>query len=118
MVRDELIRRALEDTNWELIACSMPSNVLLLTGYWPAAGYSMAIATRDGGILLIVPEDEEDVAGESWADEIATYSPIALDRLVTTEEPVFEAFSRLKGQLGITADRVGFEQVESFEPAA
>ena len=93
MVRDEVIRRALERTNWDLLVCSMPSNVLLLSGYWPAAGYSLAIATRDGRIVLVVPEDEDDLAERSWADEVATYCPASLDRVMTAEEPVFEVFA-------------------------
>jgi hypothetical protein len=117
MVRDQLVRRALEDTNWDLMACSMPSNVLLMTGYWPAAGYSLAVATRNGQILLIVPEDEDDVAELSWADDVRMYRPVALDRLMTAEEPVYESFAKLKGELGLVADRAGFEQAESFEPA-
>lgn len=117
MVRDEVIRRALDQTNWDLLACSMPSNVLLLSGYWPAAGYSLAIATRDGLIALVVPEDEDEVAERSWADEVATYCPAPLDRVVTAEEPVFEVFAAVKRDLGITADRIGFEQAEAFEPA-
>src|SRR3954447_7514955 len=95
----------------------MPSNVLLLSGYWPAAGYSLALATRDGLIVPVVPEDEGDVAERSWADEVATYCPAPLDRVMTAEERVFELFTELKRNLGITADRIGFEQAEAFEPA-
>jgi Xaa-Pro aminopeptidase len=116
MVRDEVIWRALDETNWDLLACSMPWNVLLLSGYWPAAGYSLAVATRDGRIILIVPDDEDEVAERSWADEVATYCPAPLDRLITAEERVFEVFAEVKRQLGITADRIGFEQAEAFEP--
>jgi Xaa-Pro aminopeptidase len=118
MVRDEVIRRSLEETNWDLMACSMPSNVLLLTGYWPAAGYSVAAATREGQIALVVPEDEDGVAEHSWADEIVTYCPAPLDRLTTAEDPVFEAFAVLKTRLRMLADRIGFEQTEAYEPAA
>ena len=112
-----MIRRAIEQTNWDLLACSMPSNVLLLSGYWPAAGYSVAIATREGQIILIVPEDEDELAELSWADEVVTYSPVPLDRLATAEDPVFEAFAELRKHFNLTADRIGFEQTEAFEPA-
>jgi len=118
IVRDEVIRQALEGTNWDLMACCIPSNVLLLTGYWPAAGYALATATRDGEILLVAPEDEDDVAEQSWADEVVTYCPAPLDRLTTAEEPVCDAFVALRGRLGLLADRIGFEQAEAFEPAA
>jgi Xaa-Pro aminopeptidase len=100
------------------MACSMPSNVLLLTGYWPAAGYALATATRDGQIFLVVPEDEDDIAEHSWADEVVTYCPSPLDRLTSAEEPIFDAFLGLRARLGLLADRIGFEQAEAFEPAA
>jgi len=118
IVRDELIRQALEHTNWDLLVCAMPSNVLLLSGYWPAVGYSVALATRDGQIGLVVPEDEDDLAEQSWVDEVATYAPTPMDRLITAEESVFEAFSKVKRDLAIAADRIGFEQADAFEPAS
>ena len=117
MVRDELIRRALEQTNWDLLVCAIPANVLLLSGYWPALGYSVALATRGGELGLIVPEDDDDLAEQSWVDEVATYAPTPIDHLTTPEESVYEAFVRIKRDLTITADRVGFEQSEAFEPA-
>ncbi len=118
MVRDELIRQALEHTNWDLLVCAMPSNVLLLSGYWPAVGYSVALATRGGQIALVVPDDEDDLAEQSWVDEVATYAPAPMDRLMTAEESVLEAFLRIKRDLAIAADRIGFEQTEAFEPAS
>jgi Xaa-Pro aminopeptidase len=119
MVRDELIRRALEQTNWDLLVCAMPANILLLSGYWPAVGSSVALATRDGRLGLLVPEDDDDLAEQqSWVDDVVTYAPAPLDRLSTAEESVYEAFVRLKRDLGIEADRIGFEQTDAFEPAA
>jgi Xaa-Pro aminopeptidase len=119
MVRDELIRRALEQTNWDLLVCTMPANVLLLSGYWPAVGYSVALATRDGRLGLLVPEDDDDLAEQqSWVDEVTTYSPAPIHHLTTAEESVQEAFVRLKRDLTIEADRIGFEQTDAFEPAA
>jgi Xaa-Pro aminopeptidase len=118
MVRDELIRQALGHTNWDLLVCTMPSNVLLLSGYWPAVGCSVALATRDGQIGLVVPDDEDDVAEQSWVDEVATYTPAPIDRLTTAEESLFEAFLKLKRDLAIAADRIGFEHTDAFEPAS
>src|SRR2546423_7591895 len=118
MVRDELIRQALGHTNWDLLVCAMPSNVLLLSGYWPAVGYSVALATRDGQIALVVPDDEDDLAEQSWVDEVATYAPTPIDRLIPAEDSVLEAFLRVKRDLAIAADRIGFEQTDAFEPAS
>jgi Xaa-Pro aminopeptidase len=116
--RDALIRRALGRTNWDLLVCATPANILMLTGYWPGAGAALALAISDGRIALIVPEDEADLARRSWADEITTYSPAPLDRVITVEDSVFEALSQLWRELKLAADRVGFEQSEQFEFAA
>ncbi len=117
MVRDQLIRHALEDTNWDLLVCAAPFNVLLLSGYWPAAAYSLALATRGGEIAVIVPEDDAEIAERSWADEIATYDPAPLDRLATIEDTVFEVLTAMNRSLALAAGRIGFELGETMEPA-
>ncbi|MGI8745126.1 MAG: M24 family metallopeptidase [Bryobacteraceae bacterium] len=117
MVRDELIHQALAQTNWDLLVCAMPANVLLLSGYWPAIGFSVALVTRDGQIVLIVPEDEDDLAKQSWADEVATYAPSPLENVLTAEESLFETFVTVKRDLGLAANSIGFEQADAFEPA-
>ena len=47
-----------------------------------------------------------------------TYRSVPLDRLTTPEESAFDAFAKVKREMGFTADRIGFEQAEAFEPAA
>ncbi|MES1260099.1 MAG: Xaa-Pro peptidase family protein [Acidobacteriota bacterium] len=116
--RDERIREAMERTGWDLLVCAMPANVLLLSGYWPAFGCSLALATRDGQILLIAPEDEEEAAQNSWADEVVTYSPCPLEKFLTAEESLYEAFSAVRRRLGLTGSRIGFEHGDLSEPAA
>lgn len=118
IARDQLVREALDNTNWDLLACAMPFNILLLSGYWPAAGSSVALATRGGEVAIIVPEDDAEIARNSWADEIATYDPAPLDRLISVDDAVFESVAALKRSLGIAADRIGFEQGELSDPAS
>jgi Xaa-Pro dipeptidase len=115
--RDELVREALERTNWDLLVCALPSNVLLLSGYWPGLGHSLAAVDRSGRIFLVVPEDEADLAERSWADEIATYQPISLERVTTPEENLQDAFADIRRTSGIKADRIGFEQADLIEPS-
>src|ERR1700761_1602409 len=112
--RARLIRNAMEGTNWDLLVCAMPANVLLLSGYWPGLGHSLAAAVRSGEIFLIAPHDERDLADESWADEVITYQPAPLDRLVSAEESLYDAFTGLKKQAPISADRIGFQQADIF----
>ena len=115
--RDELVSQAMEHTNWDLLACVMPGNVLLLSGYWPAMGHSLALVTRAGKIMLIAPDDDRELAEHSWADEVITYSPAPLDRLLSAEESLYETLLALKHQLSLNAARIGFEQSALSEPA-
>src|SRR5947199_10566753 len=97
IVRDELIRQALEHTNWDLLVCAMPANVLLLSGYWPAVGYSMSLATRDGRLGLLVPDDDDHLAERpSWLDDGVTYAPAPVQRVITADESVYDPFVRLR----------------------
>ena len=74
MVRDEervaRIQRALGAHRLDALVCTLPSNVRLATGYWPVIGSAIAIATREGAIAVLAPEDEARFAAESWADVV------------------------------------------------
>ncbi len=51
-------------------------------------GTGVAVAFSDGRISLLVPEDEEDLAKRSWADEVRTFKPGSLNELITTAEAI------------------------------
>src|SRR3954471_16432124 len=65
--RIERNMRALRDADLDAVLCALPSNVLLLSGYWPVVGTSIAVATRDGA-RSVTPADEADLARRGWAD--------------------------------------------------
>jgi Xaa-Pro aminopeptidase/Xaa-Pro dipeptidase len=114
--RDELIQLALKEQNLDVLVCGLPSHVLMLTGYWPVIGVSVAVVARDGDIELIVPEDEEELAEKSWADDVKTFTPQSLDRITHASEairPILHAtMAKYKGKA-----RVGFESGEFMQPA-
>lgn len=116
--RIERIRRGLERVQLDAILCTLPDYVLLLSGYWPVIGASIAIATTDGRICLIVPEDEEELAREGWADEIHTFKPGRLDKLQSTSEAAFQALQSCAQELGVTHARIGYEHGAASEPAS
>jgi Xaa-Pro aminopeptidase len=70
--RIERVRAALAQNELAGVVCTLPSDVLMLSGYRPVVGMSAAVVSRVGGLLLIVPEDESELAAMSWADEIRT----------------------------------------------
>jgi Xaa-Pro aminopeptidase len=65
--RIDRIRGALREAGLDALICALPSNVLLLSGYWPVVGTSVAIATRDGAVGLILPKDEAELGTAGWA---------------------------------------------------
>ena len=116
--RIERIRRGLQRVQLDAILCTLPDYVLLLSGYWPVIGASIAIATREGRICLIVPEDEQELAGCGWADEIRTFRPGRLDKLQSTGEAAFQALQECALHMGITQARIGYEHGAATEPAS
>jgi Xaa-Pro aminopeptidase len=56
------IEDALQDARLDALVCTLPANVLLLSGYWPVVGSAVAVATRDGPIAVLAPEDEQELA--------------------------------------------------------
>ncbi len=73
--------QALVEANWDAVVCALPSNVLLLTGYWPVIGASVALCFRDGPTILLIPEDEKELAEEAFADSIVTFTAETLEEM-------------------------------------
>ena len=116
--RVDRIRNALRENQWDLLICALPMNVLLLSGYWPVIGTGLAIASSDGWISLLVPEDEEDLAKRSWAAEIRTFKPGSLDALTTPAEAIRAPLREIIASFSTEPVRVGFEAHEISEPAS
>ena len=59
--RLDRLQTAMEEAGLDAIVCSLPQNVLLLTGYFPVVGTSLAfmtqvvIAVAAGGALSLLP---------------------------------------------------------------
>jgi Xaa-Pro dipeptidase len=116
--RIDRIRNALRERQWDLVVCALPMNVLLLSGYWPVIGTGLAIASAEGQISLLVPEDEEDLAKRGWADKIRTFRPGSLDKIVTVAEVIRVPLRELAKSFSAKPVRVGFETQETSEPAS
>jgi len=112
------IRTALRENQWDVLVCALPMNVLLVSGYWPVIGTGVAVASSDGKISLWVPEDEEDLAQRGWADEIQTFKAGSLEDLTTTVEAIRCPLRTLSQGLSAKPVRIGFEALETSEPAS
>ena len=116
--RVERIRLVLQEEQWDLLICALPKNVLLLSGYWPVVGTGVAIASSEGRVSLLVPEDEEDLANSGWADEVRTFKPGSLHKIVTAAEAIQSPLRELIESFSKSAVSVGFEDGATSEPAS
>lgn len=122
MTRDatkaERIREALGAAQLDAVVCALPSNVLLLSGYWSIIGTTIAVATQDGRVCIIVPEDELQLAERGCADEVRAFRPTGIDSL----RPVFEnaraPLDETFHDLGLARGRIGYEHGAASVPAS
>jgi Xaa-Pro aminopeptidase len=122
MKDQDRIRRitdALEQSQMDALVCALPANVLLLSGYWPVLGTAIAIVTRSGRVHVLAPDDEEDLARNSWADVVESLSLGSLKELKTVVEvvraPLRETLMNIGLQRGMV---VGCESGANVEPAS
>ncbi|MDQ3907268.1 MAG: Xaa-Pro peptidase family protein [Acidobacteriota bacterium] len=116
--RTERIARALAEAGLDAVVCALPANVLLLTGYYPVVGTSVAVATRDGVVQVIAPEDEKGLAARGRADKVLTFSAGSLDGLLSASEAVRAPLREALKSLGVgRGSVVGYEAGEWFETA-
>jgi Xaa-Pro aminopeptidase len=105
--RNKRISNALESTALRALICFSPADVLLLSGYWPVMGSSVAIFQRDGHVTVLLPEDELDLAMATSEAELVAYRPATLHSITTPAEALVEPIRRLSPKLDIRAGEVG-----------
>ncbi|HKT60303.1 MAG TPA: M24 family metallopeptidase, partial [Gemmatimonadales bacterium] len=116
--RIERNRQALRGAGMDALICALPSNVLLLSGYWPVVGTSIAVITREGGVGLVIPADEQDLATVGWADHVARFTPGSLDEMQPLMTVVAPALTQVLQRLGVATARIGLEQGPMLEPSS
>ncbi len=116
--RRAAIVKALQESPLQAVASVSPQEVLLLTGYWPVMGASLALVTRDGDVCAVVPEDELDVAGATSNANLTAYQPHSLDNLKKCSEALIEPLQRLAARLHLSSDQIGTDLRDSLQPAS
>lgn len=112
------LQTALTEANLDALLCAAPSPVLLLTGYWPIMGASIALVTRSGEVHLIAPEDEADLARATSAATLTTYTPGTLDTLLDPVEALSKPLLALLNRLSLTHAQLGMELGYAVQPAS
>src|SRR3954471_7517447 len=115
--RIDRIRRSLAAFGLDALACARPSNVLMLSGYWPVVGTAVALATADGRVAVVAPKDEEGLAREGAAN-VYPFEPASLQELRTAREAIRGPLADAARALGIgRGRRVGHDAAAAFEPS-
>jgi len=116
--RLDRVTRELVSADMDALICTLPMNVLMLTGYWPVIGNSVAIVTREGRVSLLVPGDELDLAHTSWADDVVCYSAGSLNWLTSSLDSLILPLRELFQQATLNNARIGFESEAVSEPSS
>lgn len=103
--------------NWTRSSAG-PSEVLLLTGYWPVIGNSIAIFAADGEVQLLIPEDEHEIAEKSSDAELTDFRAASLQALPAPGEAIRRALTDLCRKLSLEQAHVGMELEQTMQPAS
>lgn len=106
--RIKLIQEALRKAPVDALVCSFPSDVLMLTGYWPVIGTTVAIATAGGRVIAVAPDDEAELALGGWA-EVRTFAPSSLDKLTRPSEAVVDPLAKALRDAGVGSGNIGHD---------
>ena len=109
---------ALKKAELHAFVCTSPSEVLLLTGYWPIFATSVAVLTADGALHAIVPEDEQELASKTSTATLTTYSPALLTKLTGPIDQLREPLGALVKKLGLEHGRLGLRSQLGVQPAS
>src|ERR1043165_5199626 len=98
--RIELMRDALERSKMDALVCALPTNVLLLSGYWPAIATAVAVMAKPGFVDVLAPDDDEELARPGWADVVETFSLGSLEELTTAAAVLRAPLTRILRDTG------------------
>lgn len=107
---------ALRRSKLDAFVCSLPTQVLLLTGYWPVMGTSTAIFTTEGAVHLVVSSDEEELAKGSSLAERTVFLPARLDAITDAETAIRRSLFELCRNLSLGSMTVGIETAQFQQP--
>ena len=108
----------MRDEKLDALICSSPTEVLLLTGYWPVIGTSVAIFTVEGEVHVLVPADEHEIAAKSADATLTTFHPGELSRITTPQEAIAKPLTTLCEKLSLTQATIGMERKQGLQPAS
>jgi Xaa-Pro aminopeptidase len=116
--RHSRIVTMMREEELDALICSSPTEVLLLTGYWPVMGTSVAVFTAEGEVHVLVPSDEHEIAAKSSSAVLTTFNPGELYSLTTPEIAIAQPLTSVCALLSLTHARIGMERKQGIQPAS
>src|SRR5262249_62064215 len=113
----EHLKGSLQKGELDGIVCSLPENILFLTGYWPSTGDSVLVYPGEGKPCLIIPSVDRPFVPSDAQLDIREYDIDTSDILFARTRT--KLLSLTKGAMadrGLTKARLGVEA--SFETIA
>lgn len=115
--RQQRLVAALASEGLDALVCTLPPNILLLTGYWPFLGPAIACVTRSGSLALLVPEDEREHVGPI-SGSVRAYAAASLKTLQTPLELLEGALVETLRNVGLPPKaRLGTDSAARNVPA-
>ncbi len=112
------IRAAMKEQNLDAFLCALPSQVLLLTGFWPVMGSTVAVLTKEGEAHLVVPHDESEQAKEMSVARRHPYAPASLSEIVTVRSGIVNVLEGVIRAAGLHRARIGVEAQGETQPSS
>jgi Xaa-Pro aminopeptidase len=116
--RHQRMVAALDASQHDALICSSPTEVLLVTGYWPVLGSSLAFFTSSGKVKVIVPEDEVELAEKTSSAEIVPYKPAGLHTLESPLQLLKEPLHSVVTGLSLSKARIGIQLTQGVQPSS
>lgn len=98
--------------------CGSASEILLLTGYWPVMGSSVALSTAEGDVHLVLPEDEVELAAATSEAALTPYKPAELDRITRSIDALSVPLRLLTSRLQLSQATIGMQIGQGMQPAS
>ncbi len=111
-------QEALTGAKLDGIISPYASEVLLLTGYWPVMNASVAMSTAAGETVVVLPEDEVELAKAMCDARLIPYTATTLDVMRSAIEGFADPVEHALKELRLDRGRLGVQTHQNLEPVA
>jgi Xaa-Pro aminopeptidase len=109
---------SLSDSPFDLVVASSPTEVLLLTGYWPVMGDSIAFFTSRGEVRVVLPDDEVELAEEMSSAKLIPYKPDGVHTLADPLHLLKEPLRCVIDGLALPHTKIGLQLGQGVQPSS